>query len=356
MNIRTQIIGLFAIFIAFFAVVGIRGAIASPYQVSGVEVEAEGTDAVSAKNQAIADGQARAIKIMLERVTITADHSRLPVPTAAEIETIVSGFGIDEERSSNTSYGARLTFHFQQQGIRDLLLRAGIPFSDQEAAPTMLIPIYQEGETFYLWENNPHLEVWRTLDPENRLTPIVIPAGDQNDADVDPNAVLARDIDTLSGLRVRYGVQNILIALCVTDLNHSRFDCTLEGSSPGGPISEQQSYAGEPQASMMAAASAFLDQLENQWKAENMSSQTSLRTGEPIEASVSFSSLREWQLLRARLISLPEISDVEVQALNPRGAMLTLHVSGGVVELSNSLAEHGLQLLEGAGVWVIRPF
>ncbi len=355
MKIGMQRFGLLASFAFLFMSLASRPVFAGTYQVSGIEVEASATDAVVAKNQALADGRNRAIRTMLERVTITADHIRLPNPSEAEIDAMVSGFAIDEEYSTSTTYSAKLTYHFLRQSVRDVLIRAGIPFSDQEAAPTLLIPIYQEGETFYLWENNPHLEAWRTLRPENRLTPIVLPVGDQSDADVDPNSVLARDIDTFSGLRVRYGIQNILVALCVTDINQTRYDCSLEGGSPAGPVSEQQSYSGESQASMMAAAGAFLDVLENRWKTANISEQPGMRTGEPIEASVSFSGLREWQLLRARLVSLPQVSKVEVLGLNPRGALLTLYVSGGVVELSNALAQFGLELVEGAGIWVIRP-
>jgi len=327
-----------------------------PYEVSGIEVQASADDAVQAKKKAIAEGQQQAIRTMLERITNSADHGRLPVPSPAEIETMISGFGVDEERTSATTYGARLTYHFERQPVRDVLLRAGIPFNDQEAPPSLLIPIYQEGESFYLWENNPHLEAWRALEPGNRLTPVILPDGDISDADVDPNAVLARDVDTFSGLRLRYKVNNVLVALCRTDLNRSRYDCTLEGGGPSGPVSTQQSYTGEPQASMMAAAAAFLDYLEDQWKANNMAGMPGLRTGEPVEASVAFSGLREWQLLRSKLLGLAEVSEVEVRALNPRGALLVLHVSGGPVELSNALAPLGLELADTGGMWVIRPY
>ena len=355
MKIFTKIFGFLAVLVVITAGQSFLVVNAGPYKVSGIKVEAAASDAVTAKNQATAEGQSRAIRTMLERITIAADHERLPAPTRPEIEMMISGYGIDEEHAGSTTYTASLTYHFERQAVRDILLRAGIPFSDQEAAPTLLIPVYQEGESFFLWENNPHFDAWRALNPGNKLTPIVLPEGGLSDQDVDPNAVLARDIDTLSGLRLRYGVQNILIALCVTDVNQSRFDCTLDGGGPGGPVSAQQSYSGEPQASMMAAANGFLEGLENQWKSQNMSGMAGMRSGEPVEASVSFSGLREWQLLRARLVSLPEVSEVEVRALNPRGALLVIHVTGGVVSLSNALAQHGLELAEGGGVWVIRP-
>ncbi len=330
---------------------------AGPYEVSGIEVEAAAENAVIAKETAIAEGRVRAVRLMMQRITATRDHANLPEISPEELELMINGFSVDREQAGQTSYSATLTYHFARQAVQDALLRVNIPFSDREAAPTLLVPVYQQGEQFFLFENNPHLEVWRKLRPENQLTPFILPAGDESDIAIDPNALLARDIDTMSGLRFRYRVQNVLIALCVTDATATRFDCELEGGGPTGPVMLRQSYSGDdPSAAMTAAALAFVADLEDQWKSSNLISMPGSRIGEPVQAAVSFGGLREWQQLRARLAAIPEVSEVEVKALNPRGALLVLHVMGGVGALAGALSPFGYELADAGGTWVIRPF
>jgi uncharacterized protein DUF2066 len=351
-NLKFTILATFLMGLLF-----VPQALAGPYEVSGIEVEAAAENAVIAKETAIAEGRVRAVRLMMQRITATQDHANLPEIPPEELELMINGFSVDREQAGQTSYSATLTYHFVRQAVQDALLRVNIPFSDREAAPTLLIPIYQQGEQFFLFENNPHLEVWRALRPENQLTPFILPKGDESDMAIDPNALLARDIDTMSGLRFRYQIQNILIALCVTDANMSRFDCELDGGGPTGPITLRQSYTGDdPAAVMTAAALAFVADLEDQWKSGNLTSVPGSQAGEPVQAAVSFGGLREWQQLRARLVSLPEVSEVEVKALNPRGAILVLYVTGGVGALAGALSPFGYELAYAGGTWVIRPF
>ena len=330
---------------------------AGPYEISGIEVEATASDAVIAKEQAIADGRARAARLIMERITTLRDHPFLPEIAPEELDLMVNGFGIDREQSGPTAYSATLTFHFVPQAVQDALLRANISFSDREAAPTLLIPIFQRGEQFFLFTDNPHLEAWRAIRPENQLTPFILPNGDIGDIEIDPNALLARDIDTMSGLRFRYRIQNILVALCRTDIDGIRYDCEIEGGGPAGPVSLRQSYTGDDVLAVLtASARAFIADIENQWKSSNLVLVPGSQLGEPIQAAVSFSGLREWQQMRARLVSIPEVSNVDVKALNPRGALLVLHVTGGVVALGNALSQYGYELADAGGTWVIRPF
>lgn len=334
----------------------IAQSVAGPYEISGIEVETSAQDAVTAKANAIAAGQAEAARMVLQRITTSEQYQLIPELSREELEQMINGFSVEREQASATTYSATLTFHFSPQAVQDLLARNNIPFSDRQAAPTLLVPIFQEGENFYFMENNPHLEAWRSIRPQNQLTPFILPAGDISDAEIDPNALLARNIDAMSRLRLRYQAQNVLIALCRSDIDSTRYDCTLEGGGPTGPVNLQQSYSGDdPVLTMAAAARAFVADIENQWKSNNLISGPGLRQGEPVQAAVSFNGLSEWQQLRGRLASLPEVSEIEIKALNPRGAVLVLHVTGGVSALGAALSQYGYELADAGGTWMIRP-
>ena len=47
------------------------------------------------------------------------------------------------ERNSATDYIASLDFSFQSKGVRDLLRREGIPFTDEQAPAVTLVPVWR---------------------------------------------------------------------------------------------------------------------------------------------------------------------------------------------------------------------
>jgi hypothetical protein len=333
-------------------------ALANPYQVSGVAVEATAADAVTAKAEAIADGQTRAMAIVLRRITSAQYADQLPQLSAAAIDPMIAGISVSAEQTGPTRYAATLSFRFDPKAVRAVLDGAGVPATDTQAAPVLLIPVYKQGEDYFLWDNNPNLDAWRTFDTANTVTPIRLPEGNDIDRETDPNLVLARDIDTLSGLRIRYRVNEILIGLCETDPDRTAYACTLQGAGPSGPVDLREDFSGgsDPLAVAQAAAGSFLAQIEESWKAGNASASGDGRTGVPIPVSVTFNGLQEWQLLRSRLASLQGMGDIEIRAINPRGALLTLYYSQPIEQLAQDLSQYQLEFANAGESWVIRPY
>jgi hypothetical protein len=329
--------------------------------VEGVAVRARAADAVAAKAEAIADGQARALSIVLERLTRAADHARLPKVAPERLESMIVKFSLRDERTSGTDYLASLTFHFDPPAVRRLLSSAGIPHTDRQAPPILVVPIYREGERFAFAGRNPHLDAWRGFDLENRLTPLRLPEGSVVDQGIDPNAVLARDVDAFAALRHLYRTQGVLIGLCETDPQHSQFTCSLEGAGPAGPLLLSERFAGgsDPHAVAQAAIGMFLVEIEEQWKSASAARGGGLagaRVGTPIRLRVSFAGLGQWQALRARLSGLPGVGGVEVERFDGYSARLTLYYAGGGGDLAAQLAGFGMELAYAGDHWVLRSY
>jgi hypothetical protein len=325
-----------------------------------LSVEATAENAVMAKANAVAEGQARALDIVLQRLTRSEDHGRLPKVKPQRIEQLVANFSVLAEETGPTRYAASLIFRFEPSAIRNLLTGASIPFTDTQAAPVLVVPIFRKDDADVFVGDNPYLQAWQSFDLENTLTPIMLPGDDVSGHGIDAADILARDQDAMSALRYLYRVENVLVGLCGEDAAQGAFSCTLEGSGPLGPLNLQQSFAsgGDPLAAAQAAAGTFLANIEEQWKERNAvqhGASGAVQGGVPIPVRVSFTSLGEWQSLRARLARVPGISDIEIQALNARGALLSVYYSGLADELAATLASEGMVLSNAGDYWVLLP-
>lgn len=349
---------LSAVLLALLAIAS--GVSAGPYDVEGVSVEATARDAVTAKAEAVGEGQARALQIVLQRLTRSADHARLPRVEPQRVEHLVANFSVLAEETGPTRYAASLSFRFEPPSIQKLLADAAIAFTDTQAAPVLVVPIFREGGSRAFTGDNPHLQAWRSYDLDNTLTPIRLPGDDVSAHGIDADDIVAGEADAMSALRYLYRVGNVLVGLCGENPAQGAFVCTLEGSGPLGPLSLQQAFAAgsDPQAAAQAAAGAFLASIEEQWKERNAvlrGAPGGVREGMPIPVRVSFTSLGEWQSLRARLARVPGISDIEIQALHARGALLTIHYSGPGEDLAAVLASEGMVLSNAGDHWVLLP-
>ena len=334
---------------------------AGPYEVEGIAVQAHAADAVTAKEAAVADGQARALAIVLQRLTRASDREFLPQVPADELGTMIVNFSVVKEQTSATDYAATLTFRFNPAAVQTLLVGAGVPYTERQAPPILVVPIYREGERYFFIDDNPNLEAWRTFDLVNTMTPVRLPKGNIADQGVDPDAVLARDIGALTALRYLYGTDSVLVGLCETDAANSRFTCSLDGAGPAGPVALTESFAGgsDPVAVAQAAVGSFLAQIEEQWKIQTMTGPGGLSgviEGVPVRVRVSFDGLQQWQALRARLAALPGVSEIEIEALNARGALLSLYFAGTGEQLADMLARDGMVLANAGDHWVLTSY
>lgn len=334
---------------------------AGPYEVEGIAVEARAADAVTAKRAAFADGQARALSTVLRRLTLASDRARLPQPSPDNLDAMISSFSIGSEQTSATSYSASLTLRFEPDAVRALLASAGVPYTDRQAAPILVVPLYREGERDFFMADNPHREAWRSFDLANTLTPILLPEGNVADQGVDPDAVLARETGALAGLRYLYGTDGVLVGLCETDAAHSRFTCSLDGNGPAGPLALEASFAGgsDPLAVAQAAVGSFLAEIEEQWKTASLTQPGGFigaGTAAPIRLQVAFDGLRQWRALRDRLAGLPGVGRINIESLNARGAFISLYYVGSGEELADSLAYAGMVLANAGDHWVLTSY
>ena len=95
------------------------------YTVEGVPVDVTAGSAVAAREQAYAEGQRAAFRMLMEKLTPESVHGRLPAaPSGAALDALVQGFEVRDERASGVRYIARMVVRFNPAEVQALLDRA----------------------------------------------------------------------------------------------------------------------------------------------------------------------------------------------------------------------------------------
>jgi len=333
---------------------------ASTYTARDVPIEATAGNAAEAREQAVAAGQVSAFQAMLRSITDPADHGRLPQPSAGDIRGMMETYSLSGERTTDTSYRARITVRYDGTAVRDLLQRHGIGYAASASQPVVVVPVYQSGPDAapVLWEDtNPWLAAWRSAGTRNVLMPMEVPTGDLRDVtSITAQEALAPDSAALGRILERYGRAQALVAHAVRT-GPDTLALSLNYGSPramartaGTALNREP---GETDAAFLArAANAMAARMESDWRGATMVG-TGAGTAHEVTALASLTGFGDWVAIRRALDRSPLVQSHRVQAMTRDRAQLTLTVLGDAQRVGAALSREGLSVQEAGGYWLI---
>lgn len=356
-----------ATFLALAVVVGLLPTIrvtradAPAFVVEGVEVDQTAASATLAREAALAEGQKKAFRRLLERLTLRADHPRLPELPVARIADLIENFEVQAERSSSVRYIATLTFRFNPEGVRTVLRGAGIPFAETRARPMVVLPVFRRGDSVVLWDApNPWFDAWRDMPARDGLQPLVIPLGDLADIGaIDAEQAMQGATDRIEAIARRYDAGGAIVAEAFLDGSAGR-RATVQVAMTrfDGATAEQtvvESYVARPdedEAALLTRAAVETALLiEERWKSD-----VALQFGKQavLTADVSFAGVEDWVMLRRRLAEAAVVRKADILSLSRGRARIELHYVGTESGLRLALAQKDLLLERGGTGWELR--
>ena len=330
------------------------------FTVEDIAIDATAGDANAAREIALAAGMREALDVLLRRITPRQHHGRLPTPGAAALQSLVFGFEIDNERTSDTRYLASLTVSFSRDAIRQELQRAEVPFTETAARPALVLPVYNAAGAQLLWdEPNPWRDAWGAVRQRDTLTPLLLPNGDLTDVSLIGAAQASRGDDArLNAIATRYAVQDVLVAEANLRFEiGSRtpsIDVVLRSSGPDGEHTTVEGYRGgngEMLNALLARAVADIALgIEERWKRDTL---LEFGTEGQLAATVPLAALEEWVDVRRRLEAAPEVKTVELTGLTRAEASIRVSYFGDPGRLRLALGQRGLALAEQDGYWTL---
>ncbi len=331
------------------------------FSVTGVAVDVTAADAETARTSALADGQQRAFRQLLERLVPVADHGRLPLLPDLAVTELVRGFEVFGERVGPDRYIASLTYHFKPVEIGDLLRNPDIPYAATASEPIVVVPLFQDAKGLMLWDDgNPWREAWASLPPSNSLVPIIIPFGELADLEIlDAEQARAGESERFDRLAERYDAGEAVAIDAIIDGQGTQDAPTVSVlvrrvasgavEVSGGTYS---AAAWEPLAAVLVkAAAATRAQLENEWKQTHLL-RFDLETRLTIDIPIT--GFADWLDILGRLDKLALVRKLEIAALSPRFARAVLHYLGNEQQLAAALARDNLVLSREADLWILR--
>ena len=337
------------------------------FTVAGVPVDASSDSAANARPVALQEGQRRAFSQLLRRLTLYADHGRLPQPNEALLNESVAGFEIDEERTSATRYIGRITVRFRPEAIRSLLQGEKLTYSEVRAKPVLLIPVWQTAQGSALWTGeNPWRDAWKRRADLQALVPLLLP----EESAANPLPPLDRLLAEAGRLRGFIEAQNAGEALLIAatpvgqgggqgvgqEDGNMRIEIYPAQSGPAWDANTAALEKLEPfvvsgrdvETALNNAVDALVLRFDNRWK-----NVTRLDFDHPasISAAAGFGGLAEWVKLREQLAGVAPLRRFEVLRMSHRDAQLRLDFFGAPEQLTTAMAQRGLELRERDGFW-----
>jgi hypothetical protein len=313
-----------------------------------VDVTAE--TAADARRRALDEGQVRALRQVLERLTRRADHAALPVVEPGSTGDLVRGIEIANEKTSSVRYLADLTVQFKPGEIRRLLRQTGLPFAETASRPVVVLPVLKTAGGLFLWDAaNQWRTAWSALPLRSGLVPIVVPLGDLADiADIDAAQAMLGDPAAIEAIATRYGAGDALVALATlsaTGYGLSFFEvvATRPSEADAAPIlfSLTSPSADDVDEMMMVAASETVARVEAAWLDAHLLTFESMQT---IALVVPVNGLGQWASVRRRLSEVSEISTIALKVLRRDSAQVELTYFGEESRLAAALGRRDLDL------------
>ena len=342
---------------------GAQGRIQNVFEVADVAVDITAETAAQAREQALADGQARAFRQLLERLTLRIEHGGLPELSALETAGYVSDFSVADEKTSDVRYLAKLTFRFKPDRIRGLLNDFGFSFAETVSKPVLVLPVFQSAGALILWDDpNPWREAWASRPKKQGLVPTLLPLGDLTDiASIGAEQAMDGDLQRLNAIAGRYGAGDALVVFGVLRVDAAKARRVLEVyfTRYGKQLKEQTEVVGfvqekdETVEGLLSRAAQDLTLIvEDNWKRDNV---LQFERAGLISAVVPISRLGDWLLVRSRLGRVAVIRRTEMVLLSQGEVRVNLHFIGGTGQLALALEQADLKLSNEGGKWILVP-
>jgi hypothetical protein len=326
----------------------LAGQPADPFTVTGIPVQATAPSSIEAQSIAINSGKQRAWTEVYHRLAKQEDWRKQPALDDTALTRLIASYLPNNERRSTTRYSAVMTYTFNAGAVRHLLHSQSIGYVDENSKPVLVIPM---GPTY-----QPH-SVWATvwLNPKfsHGAVPLFLPpAGSESTLD----GVKFSDPDqkVIGPIAAQVHANDAYLALATTANGHVIVKLKRVGLGQSSPVPDVDVAipAGTPAANAYAAvADNTAVAIINAWKGH--ASVDNRRS--KVTAEIHIDSLEQWGALQQKLVTVPNVADVNVVAMNMGEARVVLTYVGNVEQLHDNMSKNGIDLTSDGGAWTIAP-
>jgi hypothetical protein len=323
------------------------------FTIRDVPVDETAATAAEARQVALAVGQRRAFRRLMDRLVPDDQQQRIPELDSNLLQYYVQDFSVDNERTSAVRYLADLTIRFNADQVRDLLRSNGVDFAETRGKPVVVLPVFSDAEGIStLWlDANPWREIWARRPADDGLVPMIVPIGDLEDlAVVDAAQAVAGDAVALSTMAERYGAEDALVTEATLSGDPETGNAALQvltrryrdGMNSTTVRDNLVQVTGEPYEAFLVRAADRIDgAVQETWKQLNVLQFGNQRS---ILVFVPLGGLDDWLKVRRRLAGVAAVQQTTLTTLTRGEAQLEITFVGDEQRLTRGLAQRDLFL------------
>ncbi len=329
---------------------GVRAAPADSkmFSAGGIKVDVTAETAAKAREQALQDGQKRALMVVMERITPDYVVEQLAELVPDDIINMVRDMSVSNEKTSSVRYMATLDVSFNADAVRDLLRQNGLPYVRTSGKQLLILPVYKRSPAAspVLWdEDNPWLRAWNNRTVESYMIPLTVPAGDLADNNLlNVEQVVQGDLKAAENLAKRYEAEGILVVRMTRNGAVFTVDAMAMDEATASEIknfSFTLPLKKNTAATYANAVKKVVNHLENVWKRDQM---VQFNEVTPLVAMVPVSTVKQWTVIQKRLDRIPLISSYNLQAARAGVLQLTIFFAENLDRLQKEMAKRMLKL------------
>lgn len=318
------------------------------FSADGIQIDATAENAAAAREQAMQEGQKKALMVVMERITPSYVIEQLPELVPDDILSFVQDISVSNEKTSSVRYMARLNVRFDPDSVRDLLRQNNLPYVRTSGKPLLILPLYKRSSSAspLLWEEeNAWLRAWVNRKAESYMIPLFVPLGELSDTQtLSVEQILRGELAPAKDLAKRYEAEGILIAELIR--NGQTF--TVKGRAMDGATASEipdfsfsVPFVKNTSATFAKAVGKIVDHLENVWKNEQM---VQFNESASLVAMTPVSDLKQWEIIKKRLERIPLISSYYLQAARAGVLQLTIFFAEDMERLQREMSKRMLSL------------
>jgi len=335
---------------------GVHAQVASgnAFTIGGVDVDVTGADALKARDQAVREAKRRAVGLLIERMVAPEDRAKVPPVDDARLEGMIRGVEFARERPAGNRFIGTLNVVFAADQVKSWLSGAGIAVAETVARAALVLPLWKDKNGVEpLDDRNAWRDAWNKLDTSASAVPVTVVRGDQ----LDQNALSAEeayvgDVTALTRLNERYHLPTIVVAIVEGDKDSGALSVSgYRYDARTGARSDLDKVTVAGAAQLADAAGKIQAKLDGDWRGMAVVRRDSQ---DAMEVTVPIKALSDWVQVRQRLAAIPAIKGIAVRTLETDHAELHVDYYGTADQLTQTLAQAGLQLSKAADGWQLQ--
>ncbi len=341
----------FIIILSNLSTISMANAYDSLFIVEGVRVDVTAKNSVIAGERAFEQAQAKAFKILSQRMVEESQVQNIKQPDSLTISSLVKDYEITNEKLSAVRYVATYIFRFQEEAVSKFFATSGVDFTNESSKTLLVLPILQNGRKSILWsEGNVWMQAWSRFDISRGIVPIEVPIGDLMDiTDINEDNALRYERPKLDRMLARYNAKEAAIMIAVPDddlqnggdlrISIYRTDSARAQHVRDIVVSSKNNETIE-QIYDRGVTKAYRA-LQNDWKTKTLT-KSSQRQIFYIRAP--FKNIRQWVKIKQSLSNISGINDMSILSIKKTEAHLSFKFAGNEEHLRATLARSNLSL------------